>query len=88
MKYNNVIATAIKKVANECMVEAAQEEAEKTGSTDLSVAVDGNWQRRCFRSLNGVVTVTSVETGKVLDSCVLSKYCQGCQLEAEKHEYN
>lgn len=94
MKYNNVIAPAIKKVANECMVEAAQEAAEKTGSTDLSVAVDGTWQRRGFRSLNGVVTGTPVETGKVLDSYVLSKYCQGCQLakrdedKQKKHEYN
>lgn len=48
MKYNNIIAPAIQKVANECMVEAAQESAEKTGSTDLSVAVFGTGRRRVF----------------------------------------
>lgn len=86
MKYNRIIAPIINKVANDCMVEAVQEVIEKTGSTDLAVAVDGSWQKRGFKSKNGVVTITSVETGKVLDCHVLSKYCQGCQLAQGNEE--
>ncbi|GFW04560.1 hypothetical protein TNCV_2602601, partial [Trichonephila clavipes] len=31
---------------------------------DPAVAVDGSWQKRGFSSKNGLVTVTSVDTGK------------------------
>ncbi|GFW62039.1 uncharacterized protein TNCV_1684701 [Trichonephila clavipes] len=37
------------------------------GKRDLAVAVDGSWQKRGFSSKNGLVTVTSVDTGKVID---------------------
>ncbi|GFX36502.1 uncharacterized protein TNCV_1043141 [Trichonephila clavipes] len=40
-----------------------------------AVAVDGTWQKRGYTSLNGVVTVTSIDTGKVIDVDILSKYC-------------
>lgn len=28
---------------------------------------DGTWQRRGFKSLNGVVTCTSIDSGKIVD---------------------
>ncbi|GFY27793.1 uncharacterized protein TNCV_242591 [Trichonephila clavipes] len=40
-----------------------------------AVAVDGTWQKRGYTSLNGVVTVTTIDTGKVIDVDILSKYC-------------
>ncbi|GFT92245.1 uncharacterized protein TNCV_4092831 [Trichonephila clavipes] len=42
---------------------------------NIAVAVDGIWQKRGYTSLNGVVTVTSIDTGKVIDVDTLSKYC-------------
>lgn len=39
---------------------------------DIAVAVDGTCQKRGFSK---VVTVTSVDTGKVLDVKILSKHC-------------
>ncbi|GFU79949.1 uncharacterized protein TNCV_578291 [Trichonephila clavipes] len=42
---------------------------------DLAVAVDGSWQKRGFSSKNGLLTVTSVDTGKVIDVEVFSKHC-------------
>ncbi|GFU29958.1 uncharacterized protein TNCV_1687261 [Trichonephila clavipes] len=45
------------------------------GKRDLAVAVDGSWQKRGFSSKNGLVTVTSVDTGKVIDVEVFSKHC-------------
>ncbi|GFV02538.1 uncharacterized protein TNCV_5017061 [Trichonephila clavipes] len=47
----------------------------KDGKRDLAVAVDGSWQKRGFSSKNGLVTVTSVDTGKVIDVEVFSKHC-------------
>ncbi|GFW44015.1 uncharacterized protein TNCV_997801 [Trichonephila clavipes] len=48
---------------------------ENDGKRDLAVAVDGSWQKRGFSSKNGLVTVTSVDTGKVIDVEVFSKHC-------------
>lgn len=68
--------TAVQQVAENSMKEAAQEaKKENDGCNNIAVAVDGTWQRRGFISLNGVVTATSVDTGKVMDVEVLSKYC-------------
>ncbi|GFU52592.1 uncharacterized protein TNCV_617081 [Trichonephila clavipes] len=50
------------------MTEAVREAVdENDGKRDLAVAVDGSWQKRGFSSKNGLVTVTSVDTGKVID---------------------
>ena len=46
--------------------------------TDIGVSVDGTWQRRGYVSLNGAVAVLSMDTGKVLDIEVMSRFCQGC----------
>lgn len=42
---------------------------------DNAIAVDGTWQNRDHVSLFGVVTATSVDTGKVIDADIFSKYC-------------
>lgn len=47
-------------------------------SRDISVGIDGTWQRRGFSSLNGVVSVSSFETSKILNIKVLTKYCHTC----------
>lgn len=48
---------------------------------DVAVSFDGAWAKRCFTSLTGILFVTSVDTGKVLDYHVLSKVCQKCSLK-------
>ncbi|GFV71527.1 hypothetical protein TNCV_1947701 [Trichonephila clavipes] len=54
------------------MAEAVREAVdENDGKRDLAVAVDGSWQKRGFSSKN--VTVTSVDTGKVIDVEVFLK---------------
>ncbi|XP_046685511.1 uncharacterized protein LOC124371223 [Homalodisca vitripennis] len=47
----------------------------QTDSRDICAGFDGTWQRRGHQSLNGVVTCTSIDSGKVMDIEVLSKYC-------------
>ncbi|GFS87846.1 uncharacterized protein TNCV_4183491, partial [Trichonephila clavipes] len=48
---------------------------ENEGNKNIAVAVDGTWQIRGYTSLNDVVTVTSIDTGKVRFVDILSKYC-------------
>ncbi|GFS86834.1 uncharacterized protein NPIL_140901 [Nephila pilipes] len=51
---------------------------------DITAAFDGSWQKRGHTSLNGVVSVTCLETGKVLDFECLSKYCFKCKNRSNK----
>ena len=49
---------------------------------DTSVSCGGTWQRRGFSSLNGAVACVSMDTGKVLDIEIMSRYCQSCVANA------
>lgn len=42
---------------------------------NLCVAVDGSWQKRGHVSQNGKLSVTSVDSGKVMDIQIMSKFC-------------
>ncbi|GBO39726.1 hypothetical protein AVEN_209199-1 [Araneus ventricosus] len=69
------------------MQKAAKEAiVENNSDNNIAVAVDGTWQKRGYTSHNGVVTVTSMDTGKVIDVDVLNKYC-ACK-NKKKHETN
>ena len=45
---------------------------------DTSVSSDGTWRKRGYASLNGVVTVVSIDTGKAIDYAMLTKKCPQC----------
>ena len=85
-RHNKALMEAAKKVAVESMEAAAREIHHlKGGNTDIAncgVSCDGTWQRRGHSSMNGCVTILSMDTGKCLDVEVLSKVCHACQ----KHE--
>ncbi|GFU19446.1 uncharacterized protein TNCV_4371271 [Trichonephila clavipes] len=75
-KYNHILLQATRETCEHSMAEAVREAVdENDGKRDLAVAVDGSWQKRGFASKNGLVTVTSVDTGKVIDVEVFSKHC-------------
>ncbi|GFX68091.1 uncharacterized protein TNCV_921921 [Trichonephila clavipes] len=70
------ILNAAKLVYEDSIQNAAKEAiCENEGNKNIAVAVDGTWQKRGYTSLNGVVIVTSIDTGKVIDVDILSKYC-------------
>ncbi|GBM89365.1 hypothetical protein AVEN_59473-1 [Araneus ventricosus] len=48
-------------------------------SRDITVALDGTWQKKGHTSINGVITTTSLDTGKVIDFECLCKYCFTCE---------
>ncbi|GFV93213.1 uncharacterized protein TNCV_573521 [Trichonephila clavipes] len=67
---------ATRETCEHSMAEAVREAVdENDGKGDLAVAFDGSWQKRGFSSKNGLVTVTSVDTCKVIDVEVFSKHC-------------
>ncbi|GFX55976.1 uncharacterized protein TNCV_3263481 [Trichonephila clavipes] len=74
--YGKRILNAAKLVYEDSIQNAAKEAiCENEGNKNIAVAVDGTWQKRGYTSLNGVVTVTSIDTGKVINVDILSKYC-------------
>lgn len=76
-KYHTSLITAVQ--AEDSMLKITEEVIiENVNSNDFAVALDGSCQRRGHASLNGFVSVTCFDTGKVLDVAVMSKYCQTC----------
>ena len=45
---------------------------------DGTITYDGTWSKRGFTALYGVGVVQSLDTGRVLDTCMLSRYCGPC----------
>ena len=43
------------------------------------------WQKRGHTSLNGIVSVTSIDTGKVFDIHAMSKFCQCPKRSIKEH---
>lgn len=65
-----------KQVSEASMRKAADEAVDANdGINEIAAAFDGTWQKRGHTSMNGVVTVTSFDNGKVLDYECFSKLC-------------
>lgn len=85
LPYNKLLKGKAELVLNESMRDAVEEAVEENkilvddssegNQRDLKAGIDGTWQRRGFSSLNGIVTCSSVDTGKIIDVEVLSKFC-------------
>ncbi|GFT10648.1 uncharacterized protein TNCV_1943721 [Trichonephila clavipes] len=66
------------------MKAASKEVQNLKKSTTCGVLVDGSWQRRGHMSLNGCVSVISIDTGKILDLEVMTQYCKMCELNVKR----
>ena len=51
---------------------------------DIGVSVDGTWQRCGFTSLNGVLVVMSIDSGKIVDIEPMSRYCRECTIHTRR----
>ena len=51
---------------------------------DIGVSVGGTWQRRGFTSLNGVLVVMSIDSGKIVDIEPMSRYCRECAIHTRR----
>lgn len=78
---------SVTEVSDGSLRNAASEAIEENeDSQDIAAAFDGTWQKRGFKSLNGIVTVTSFDTGKVLDFECMSKFCIICARDLFKND--
>ncbi|KAJ4427574.1 hypothetical protein ANN_25222, partial [Periplaneta americana] len=85
--YTEFLERNLREVSKGSMMNAAMEAKRANGGNgDLTVAIDGTWQRRGHLSHHGVVAATSLATGKVLDVEVLSNHCRGCSTNIEGHK--
>ncbi|GFX45163.1 uncharacterized protein TNCV_3432111 [Trichonephila clavipes] len=71
---------AVQLCSEENMKTASKEVQYFKKSTTCGVSVDDTWQRRGHMSLNGCVSVISIDTGKILDLEVMAKYCKLCEM--------
>ncbi|XP_065658536.1 uncharacterized protein LOC136083057 [Hydra vulgaris] len=83
------VIIAVKTVAEQTMINAANK-LQKTSlaTTDICVSCDGTWHKRGYSSLNGVFSVISTVSGKVLDVEVMSRYCKGCSINQDLQKSN
>ena len=83
--YVEVASTSMKNAAAEIRHEELGEFTEDSVA-DIPISTDGAWQRRGHASLNGIVTVVSIDNGKCIDYEVLTKKCKRCQLWEPKKD--
>ena len=75
----NVVA---KEVANKTMKDASEDPPSKSKDPnddtviDAAVSCHSSWQKRGHSSLNGVVTVISIDNGKILDIEPMTRTCK------------
>ena len=68
---------SLKRVTEKSISMGASKLRGATDTANVSVSVDGTWQRKGFTSLNGVISAISIDNGKVFDTASLSKSCEG-----------
>ena len=77
-----VCATKLQEAVSELktFLRTADPELEGASVLDVEVTCNGTWAKRGYTSLYGCVFVVSVDTGKVLDFEIMSKYCKSCEV--------
>ncbi|GFU09765.1 uncharacterized protein TNCV_1765731 [Trichonephila clavipes] len=75
---------AVQLCSEENMKAASKEVQNFKKSTTCGVFVDGSWQWRGHMSLNGCVSVISIDTGKILDLEVMTQYCKMCEMNVKR----
>ncbi|XP_069690036.1 uncharacterized protein [Periplaneta americana] len=94
--YNKTLLSAVAEVSEGSMLNAAREAIELNVSNDddddndynvrnIAAAFDCSWQKRGHTSLNGIVSATSFDTGKIIDVEILSKFCYICSTTPSLH---
>ena len=85
-KLVNSLNVVVKKVTNETMIDSSDdllsEGKDLNDATVIETAVscDGSWYKRAYSSLNGVVTVISVDNAKILDIEAMTRTFKSCLL--------
>ena len=64
-RYTDILSSSTEIIAKQSMIGATKEAVEEneTAKTDISIAFEGSWQKRGFKSKNVYGTITSLDTG-------------------------
>jgi hypothetical protein len=76
--YSKTVGSAVDDVSESSMMQAAREAVagnEEADPSHITACFDGTWQKGGHTSLNGIVSVTSSDKGKVLHIEIMSKFC-------------
>lgn len=82
MTSDEYLAKARKRVRN--FFKEQDQSLEETSIVDLAVSYYGSLHKRGFTSNYRVRSVNHIDTGLVIDFCVLSKFCRNCSLTKER----
>lgn len=82
-KISAKLCKAAENVASKSMMNAATEVRCVVRSTECGVSGDGTWQRRGHSSLNGCVSLISIDTGKIIDVEGMSSKCRACHSKSK-----
>ena len=77
--YVKVATTSMQNAAAEIRHKELGETFTEDSIADFTISTDGAWQRRGHASLNGIITVVSIDNAKCIDYVVLTKKCKQCQ---------
>ncbi|GBL72576.1 hypothetical protein AVEN_127844-1 [Araneus ventricosus] len=79
-RLNSSLCRALSSACSKSMLKAVEGAVSRNdNSRDITVALDGTWQKRGHTSINGVITAASLDTGKVIDFECLCRYCFTCR---------
>jgi hypothetical protein len=70
---DDVSESYVMQVAREAVAESEEDDP-----SHITACFDGTWQKHGHTSLNGIISATSFDTGKVLDIEITSKFCFVC----------
>ena len=84
----NKLRDSARTVATDSMSASAEEAKQNEATSDISVSVDGTWQKRGFSSMNGVVVAVSTTNIKVLDVEIMSRNCKACASKDDLRKSN
>jgi hypothetical protein len=76
--YNKSIGSAVADVSISFMMQASRKavaENEEDDTSHVTACFDGSWQKHGHTSLTGIISATSAERGKVLETEIMSKSC-------------
>ncbi|GBM18484.1 hypothetical protein AVEN_66842-1 [Araneus ventricosus] len=76
-RLNYSLCRALSSACSKSMLKAVV--SRNDNARDLTVALDGTWQKKGHASINGVIMATSLDTGKVIDFECLCNYCFTCK---------
>ncbi|GBO38189.1 hypothetical protein AVEN_104490-1 [Araneus ventricosus] len=79
-RLNSSLCRTLSSACSKSMLKAVEGAVSRNdNSLDITGVLNGTCQKRGHTSINGVITATSLDTGKVLDFECLCKYCFTCK---------